>query len=84
MDFKSMDERVELLLEAAEWNQRVANEEPGVSEAFIHWLRLSPAHLQAYVEHVVTDTELKNLDAARELDLPSLLTEALRDNKRSL
>lgn len=75
-----MDEHADLLLEAAEWDQRIANKEPQASEAFIYWLRSSPAHLQAYVEHVVTDTELTLCDAARDLDLQSLLAEALRDS----
>lgn len=75
-----MDERAELLLEAAEWDERMANEEPGASEAFLHWLRSSPGHVHAYVEHVVTDTELKHFDAARKLDLQSLVAHALRDN----
>jgi ferric-dicitrate binding protein FerR (iron transport regulator) len=74
----SVDEKVELLREAEEWEHRIAQSDPASLKAFAEWIRASPSHVQACLAQLTIDTELKDIDAVRALDLERLLAEAFR------
>jgi len=64
---------VTLIEEAQRWHQ--ALQQGGASEraAFVAWIRRSPQHLQAYLQHLALAAEIDGLDGDRELDLEALL-----------
>jgi len=80
MSGESEDDKLELLQEAEEWERKIAHADSGSREAFAKWIRASPAHLHAYLVHLMFETELTNVDAAREFDLERLLADAVGDS----
>lgn len=66
-----------LIEEAQRW-ERVLREEAGSAEraAFAAWIKRSPQHLEAYLENLVVDRELRRLDADGEFDIEALLAKA--------
>src|SRR6185437_8912270 len=68
--------RPALIQEAQEWEHALNSGDPAARKEFAAWIRRSPEHLQAYLQHVSIDTELTHLDAGGQLDLARLLAQS--------
>jgi transmembrane sensor len=67
--------RQALLLEAQQWDETTKSGDPRALAEFAAWIRRSPEHLQAYLQHLSIQTELSGVDPNKEVDLPALLAE---------
>ena len=66
---------VNFLEEAQRWERVVESGGPEERDAFGAWVKRSPRHLQAYMQHVAVETELRDLDAEHQLNLDALLAQ---------
>jgi len=64
------------LKEAQQWAQVLENAGPEERHAFGRWIRRSPQHLEAYLQHLAVHAELQGLDANHEYDIEALLAKA--------
>jgi transmembrane sensor len=68
----------ETLMEAAQrWELTLSKGGAAEKAQFAAWIRRSPEHLQAYLQHLALQTELEGVDAEKELALDVLLRKAL-------
>jgi transmembrane sensor len=66
-------ELTRLIEEAQRWERTLKPGTPAERAAFAAWIRRSPEHLQAYLQHLSLQVELQEVDAAKNLDLDELL-----------
>jgi transmembrane sensor len=62
--------------EAQRWARLLQLGGPAERAAFAAWIKRSPEHLQAYLQHLAVETEMQGLDANGEFDVQALLTKA--------
>jgi transmembrane sensor len=68
--------RADVLQEAQEWDEALKSGDPSAPAKFAAWIRRSPEHLHAYIQHLSFETEMKGVDPQREVDLPALVAES--------
>jgi len=70
-------ELIGLIEEAQSWERILRSGDAADSAAFAAWIKRSPLHLQAYLQHIALETEITGLDSAREVNLETLLSQCL-------
>ena len=69
-------QRGSLAEEAQRWDRVLKNGGPAERTAFAAWIKRSPQHLEAYLQHLAVETEMQRLDANGDFDVDALLEEA--------
>jgi transmembrane sensor len=69
-------QRGSLIEEAQRWERALKDAAPDERAAFAAWIKRSPQHLQAFLQHMAVETELRQLDACGEFDIEALLAKA--------
>jgi transmembrane sensor len=62
--------------EAQRWDRALKNAGPAERPAFAAWIKRSPEHLAAYLQHVAIETEMQRLDANGDFEVEALLAKA--------
>jgi transmembrane sensor len=69
-------QRGSLSEEAQRWERVLENGGPAERAAFAAWIKRSPQHLEAYLQHLAVETEMQQLDANGDFDVEALLAKA--------
>jgi transmembrane sensor len=69
-------QRGSLAEEAQRWDRVLKNGGPAERAAFASWIKRSPQHLEAYLQHLAIETEVQRLDADGNFDVEALLAKA--------
>jgi transmembrane sensor len=69
-------QRGSLAEEVQRWDRVLENGGPAERAAFAAWIKRSPQHLEAYLQHLAVETEMHRLDADGDFDLEALLAKA--------
>jgi transmembrane sensor len=69
-------QRGSLSEEAQRWERVLKNGGAAERAAFAAWIKRSPQHLEAYLQHLAVETEMQRLDANGEFDVEALLAKA--------
>jgi len=62
-----------LLEEVQEWGEALKSADAAGRAQFVAWIRRSPEHLQAYLQHLAFEQEMEGLDLQKDVDLAALL-----------
>jgi transmembrane sensor len=64
--------RASLIEEAQDWERALKSGDPAAPAGFTSWIRRSPEHVQAYLQHLSLQEELGGLDPEKLFDLRQL------------
>jgi transmembrane sensor len=67
--------RASLIEEAQDWERALKSGDPAARAGFTAWIRRSPEHVQAFLQHLSLQEELGGLDPEKQFDLRQLLTQ---------
>jgi transmembrane sensor len=69
-------QREGLVEQAHQWERVLKHGGAAEHAAFAAWIKRSPQHLQAYLQHFAVETEMQRLDASVDFDIEALLAKA--------